>query len=115
MSTDSRYVPAAGWRVFTRLYDPVLAVTMRERRFRGLMGAGVRADLPRGGTAVDVGCGTGTFAIALAAERPDARIMGIDGDPEILELAGAKSGAERVEWRGGWRARFRCPTTASTS
>jgi ubiquinone/menaquinone biosynthesis C-methylase UbiE len=99
--TESRYVPAAGWRVFTRLYDPVLARTMREKRFRGEMLQRVEADLPEGGTVVDVGSGTGTFALALKERRPDARVVGVDGDEEILALAQAKPGAARVEWRKG--------------
>jgi ubiquinone/menaquinone biosynthesis C-methylase UbiE len=98
---DAEYIPATRWRVFSRLYDPVLALAMREQRFRGLMRERVSADLPEGGTAVDVGCGTGTFGIALASERRDAHVIGIDGDPEILAMARRKPGAEVVEWRDG--------------
>jgi SAM-dependent methyltransferase len=101
VTSEPRYIPAARWRVFTRVYDPVLAVTLRERRFRGLMARRVSADLPEDGAAVDVGCGTGTFAIALASQRPDARLTGVDGDPEILGLARGKPGAGAIEWREG--------------
>jgi ubiquinone/menaquinone biosynthesis C-methylase UbiE len=96
-----KYIPAARWRVFTRVYDPVIALTMRERRWRGQMEGQVAADLPEGGVAVDVGCGTGTFAIALAARRPDATVIGVDGDAEILGLARGKQGAGGVDWRQG--------------
>lgn len=99
--SEPRYIPAARWKVFTRVYDPVLSVTLRERRFRGLMGERVSADLPTGGTAVDVGCGTGTFAIAMASQRPDVQWNGVDGDFEILALAKGKTGASGVEWREG--------------
>jgi hypothetical protein len=34
VATEDRYVPAAGRAWLTRLYDPVVAVTVRERRFR---------------------------------------------------------------------------------
>ncbi|HEU4598918.1 MAG TPA: hypothetical protein VFS26_04165, partial [Solirubrobacterales bacterium] len=68
--TESRYVPAARFRAFTRLYDPVLSLTMREDRLRGGVLRRVDADLPEGGTLVDVGCGTGTFAVALKERRP---------------------------------------------
>lgn len=98
---EPRYVPATRWRAFTRLYDPILALTMRERRFREEMLRRVEAGLPDGGTAVDVGCGTGTFALALRRRRPDARVIGADGDEEILGLARAKRGAEGIEWREG--------------
>lgn len=103
MSTDAepRYIHAARWRIFTRLYDPVLGVVMQERRFRGSMLARVDADLSAGGTAVDMGCGTGTFAIALASRRADATVVGVDGDAEILGLARAKAGAEDIDWQDG--------------
>jgi SAM-dependent methyltransferase len=99
--TESRYVPAAGLRVFTRLYDPVIARAMREEQFRGAMLRRVEADLPEGGAVVDVGSGTGTFALALKERRPDAQVVGVDGDDEILALAQAKPGAAGVEWRKG--------------
>ena len=99
--TVPRYVPATRWRVFTRLYDPILAHTMRERRFREEMLRRIDAELPEGGTLVDVGCGTGTFALALKERRPDAQVIAVDGDEEILALARAKRGAEGVEWREG--------------
>jgi ubiquinone/menaquinone biosynthesis C-methylase UbiE len=99
--TDSGYVPAAGWRAFTRLYDPVLVGVMREKRFRAEMLRRVEADLPEGGTVIDVGSGTGTFALALKQRRPDAQVVGIDGDAEILALAQAKPGAAGIEWREG--------------
>lgn len=100
-SAEPRYIPAARWRVFSRVYDPILALTMRERRFRAAMRDQVSASLPPEGTVLDVGCGTGTFGIALAAQRPDAHVIGIDGDPEILSIARAKPGAGAVEWHHG--------------
>jgi ubiquinone/menaquinone biosynthesis C-methylase UbiE len=100
-AADPKYIPAARWSAFNRLYDPVLALTMRERRWRALMLDRVDADLPPAGVAVDLGCGTGTFAISLAASRPDATVIGVDGDEEILALARGKQGAGGVDWRRG--------------
>jgi ubiquinone/menaquinone biosynthesis C-methylase UbiE len=94
-----RYVPAAGRPAFTRLYDPIVALTMREATFRGRLGAQVLAGLVPGTAVVDVGCGTGTLAIMLAAGG--AAVIGVDGDPEVLALAHAKPGAEAVQWRKG--------------
>jgi ubiquinone/menaquinone biosynthesis C-methylase UbiE len=48
-----------------------------------------------------VGAGTGSFAIALATARPDASVLGIDGDVGVLERARRKPGGEAVEWREG--------------
>jgi ubiquinone/menaquinone biosynthesis C-methylase UbiE len=100
-SAEPRYVPAARWRIFTRLYDPILALTMRERVWREEMLRRLEAEVPEGGTVVDLGCGTGTFALALKERRPDAQVIGVDGDEEILARARAKPGAERIEWREG--------------
>ena len=98
---EPRYIPAARWRVLSRVYDPILALTMREKRFRAQMLAAVEADLPEQGTAVDLGCGTGTFALALSKRRPDADVVGVDGDPEILSLAQTKPGAAAIRWQEG--------------
>ena len=94
-----RYVPAAGRPAFTRLYDPAVALTMREATFRGRLGAQVLDEPAPEAAVVDVGCGTGTLAIALAAGG--AEVIGVDGDPEVLALAHAKPGAEAVQWRKG--------------
>ena len=93
-----RYVPAAGRAWLTGAYDRAIALTMREPRWRPALVAAVAAGVPRGGTAVEVGCGTGTLSVALAAARPDATVVGVDGDPEILALARRKPGAGRVAW-----------------
>ena len=96
-----RYIPAARWKVLTRYFDLILAVTMREKRFRAATVDRLDAELPENGRVVDVGCGTGTLAIALAERRTDAKVIGVDGDPEILYLARAKPGADRIEWKQG--------------
>jgi ubiquinone/menaquinone biosynthesis C-methylase UbiE len=94
-----RYVPAAGRPAFTRFYDTIVALTMREATFRGRLRAQVLDGLPAAAVVVDVGCGTGTFAIALAADG--AEVIGVDGDAEVLALAHAKPGADAVQWRIG--------------
>lgn len=101
MSSEGRYVPAAGLRGMTRFYDAVIAMTTRERLFRSRLAEQVLEGLPSGSRIADVGAGTGTFAIAIAAAAPTAEVVGVDGDPEILAIARAKRGAEAVEWKQG--------------
>lgn len=57
---------------------------------------------------LDVGCGTGRFAV-LAAERLGGRVWGVDPSAAMLEQARTRPGAERVGWRraGAERLPFR--------
>lgn len=99
---DDGIVRALGPHLGVALYDPIVAVVMRERLFRGRLVAQVLASRSRSEPldVVELGCGTGTNAIRLAAAG--ARVIGVDADPEILGRARRKAGAEAVEWRSGW-------------
>ena len=50
-------------------------------------------------SALDVGCGTGTFACILA-ER-GLRVIGVDPDMASVDIARAKAGADKVRWYVG--------------
>lgn len=113
MSTSQRYVPAAGRAAFTRFYDTTLALTMREQRWRPVVRDRALAAVPAGGRVVDVGAGTGTLAIALAAARPDVEVVGIDGDPEVLAVARSKQGAEAVRWQVGLAGELALPDASA--
>jgi ubiquinone/menaquinone biosynthesis C-methylase UbiE len=89
MPTDERYVPAAGRAWLTAFYDPLMALTMRERTFRPALIAAVLAD-PHPGVVLDVGCGTGTFASQLAEADPSVQVLGVDGDENVLARAREK-------------------------
>jgi ubiquinone/menaquinone biosynthesis C-methylase UbiE len=110
VAASERYVPAAGRAAFTRFYDPVVALTMRERTFRERVCAQILAGLPSGAPVADVGCGTGTLAIALAAAG--AAVTAVDGDPEVLALARAKPGGQAVQWRKGSATALPLPGTS---
>lgn len=94
-------MPAAGRAGLTRLYDPVMALTMRERAFRPALVAAVLARAPA--VVLDVGCGTGKLAGLLAAGAPETRVIGIDGDEQVLALAAARVAGfgERVRLLAG--------------
>jgi ubiquinone/menaquinone biosynthesis C-methylase UbiE len=97
--TDSRYVPAAGRAGLTRFYDAGVRLTMRERLWRPTVVETVADASPK--VVVDIGCGTGALSIPIAARLPKARVIGVDGDPEVLDIARRKPGAEAVEWIEG--------------
>ena len=48
---------------------------------------------------VDIGCGTGTFALMLAERGLD--VTAVDPAGAMLDVAQAKPGAERVRWIHG--------------
>ncbi|HEV7883761.1 MAG TPA: class I SAM-dependent methyltransferase, partial [Solirubrobacteraceae bacterium] len=108
-----RYVPAAGRAWLTGSYDTTVALSMREAAWRPVLIDAVAGDVARGGTAVEVGCGTGSLTTALAAARPDATVIGVDGDASILELARCKPGAERVTWLEGLAGSFAVPAASA--
>ena len=100
---DPRYVPAAGRAWLTGLYDPVMALTMRERAFRSaLIDAALLSD-PRPRRVLDLGCGTGTLTRLLAEADPSLEIVGIDGDEEVLARARRRTASygERVRFHRG--------------
>ncbi|WP_329457547.1 class I SAM-dependent methyltransferase [Streptomyces sp. NBC_01497] len=49
---------------------------------------------------LDIGCGTGVFALLLAERGID--VVGVDPARASLDVARAKPGAERVRWRCGY-------------
>lgn len=53
----------------------------------------LRARLPSPARILDVGCGNGRFARALAESGVTATYTGIDGDERLLELAAAQTGS----------------------
>lgn len=86
---DDRYVPALRFAALTRVYDPVVRVGTREGHFKRLL---VEQASPRPGQRIlDLGCGTGTLAIMVKHHQPEAEVVGLDGDPEILERVRAKA------------------------
>lgn len=72
--------------------------TLRDRPFLDLLGR-VGADNP--GLVVDLGCGNGPLTLLMAQRWPDARIIGIDSSPEMIERARELDAAGRIEWQVG--------------
>jgi ubiquinone/menaquinone biosynthesis C-methylase UbiE len=94
MASD-RCLPALRFSALTRVYDPAIRWTTREATFKWRLLE--HAALQPGQRVLDLGCGTGTLAIMAKQARPEAVLVGLDGDPEILERAGAKARRAGVE------------------
>jgi ubiquinone/menaquinone biosynthesis C-methylase UbiE len=98
---EARYIPALSFRRLTPLYDPLLKWGMREETFKRKLIA--RADIQPGQHVLDLGCGTGTLTLMLKQSAPQAHIVGVDGDADVLSIAKAKSeqaGAD-IQWDHG--------------
>jgi ubiquinone/menaquinone biosynthesis C-methylase UbiE len=89
--TSSSQSPDFGARAAR--YDELRPV---DDNWRELFDALVRAGDFRGRRVLEVGCGTGTLAVALAEQ---ARVWAVDSSPEMLQVARARAGGERVGWR----------------
>lgn len=100
--TELDFTPALGRAELNSSYDRAIRFWTRERVWRLALRDQVA---PKTGEAIiDVGCGTGTFAIMLKRSAPGATVVGLDPDPAILEIAGAKAAAAgaEIEWRVGF-------------
>ncbi len=95
---ERQFVPALGFRALTPLYDAVVRVTTRERRFKRAL---IRQlELREGHSVLDLATGTGTLAIWMKQAEPQAAVTAADIDPEILARA------ERKAIRAGAEIRF---------
>lgn len=96
------FTPALGRPELTDSYDRAIRLWTRESVWRAALLNQVAPVDDQ--TILDIGCGTGTFAIMLKQAAPNARIIGLDPDPQILAIAAAK--ADRcgvvIEWRQGF-------------
>jgi Methylase involved in ubiquinone/menaquinone biosynthesis len=86
---ESKYLPALSFKVLTPLYDAFFKLTMREELFKGRLIK--EASIRVGHRVLDLGCGTGTLTIMIKKAHPGSEVVGIDGDPQILEIARRKT------------------------
>ncbi|HSE33376.1 MAG TPA: class I SAM-dependent methyltransferase [Pyrinomonadaceae bacterium] len=88
MSPDRPFLPAAGHDLFLPLYDPLVTLLGGNRSRQELI---EQANMTSGQRILDIGCGTGSFAVLLKRQRADVEIVGLDPDPKALRRAKAKA------------------------
>lgn len=87
--------------VLRRLYDPALRLTTPARRLRAVMLD--QARVRDGDVILDVGAGTGSLLIMLAERGCRARLIGVDRDRGMLQLAQRKANRSTpaISWAEG--------------
>jgi ubiquinone/menaquinone biosynthesis C-methylase UbiE len=91
---EDRFLPALRFRALTGLFDQVVRL-LREKEFKQRLID--QADPRSGQKVLDIGCGTGTLALALKARAPGAEVIGLDADEEILARARTKARGSGLE------------------
>lgn len=97
MTTASRkYLPAAGRDAFLPFYDFIARLLGADRARQILL---QHANLKPNQHILDIGCGTGTFAVTAKQLYPSVNVVGLDPDPKALARAGQKAAAAGVSLR----------------
>ena len=75
------------------------------------------ARIQAGHRLLDIGCGTGTFAIAIKRRYPDVQVVGLDPDPKALTRAHLKAAGSGRDSRCNSTGAMprRCPTPTARS
>ena len=90
------YLPAAGHDVFLPVYDVIAKLLGADQARQALL------DLPQLRSAervLDIGCGTGTFAVLIKQRFPAVEVVGLDPDQKALARAKRKSQRSGVSIR----------------
>ncbi len=92
---DAKYIPALGFDVLTPLYDLVVRMTVREKKFKKALIE--QASFSDGQRVLDLACGTGTLAVLIKKAHPKTEVTGIDGDAKILAIAERKAAKKGID------------------
>lgn len=88
MNENKNYIPALKYDWLTKFYDPVLQLTMPERKFKTALVE--QMNIQPGDRVLDFGCGSLTLSMMAAQHHPAAEFFGVDIDEKILSIAKKK-------------------------
>ena len=92
---NEEYIPALGLRTLTPFYDFIQKWIVRDKRYKSRLIE--QAQIQPGMRVMDLGCGTGTLAIMAKRAQPNAELVGLDADPEMLKMAYTKKDQENLD------------------
>ncbi len=88
MTENKNYIPALKYDWLTKVYDPVLQLTMPERKFKSAL---IRQmEIRPNDRVLDFGCGSLTLSIMAAQMHPQTQFFGVDIDEKIISIAKEK-------------------------
>ncbi len=93
MSQKNSYIPALRYKALTPFYDSLMRV-MREEEFKRRLIE--QAKIKKGQRVLDLGCGTATLTMMIKQAHPEAEVIGVDGDPEVLAIGREKAAGAGV-------------------
>lgn len=82
------FIPALKYNWLTKIYNPVVAFTMPELKFKSELIK--QANIVTNHKVLDFGVGTATLSLLLSKQQPDCYIDGVDVDEKILGIAKEK-------------------------
>lgn len=92
--TSQKYIPALKYHWLTKLYDPILDITMPERKIKSYLID--KADFKPEQRVLDFGCGSLTLSILAKKHHPLTEFLGVDVDEKILNIAREKGRQEGI-------------------
>ena len=90
------FLPAAGLDLLLPLYDPMVKLLGADRARRKLFD---QASVQPQHRVLDIGCGTGTFAVAIKRWVPNVAVVGLDPDPKALARSRRKAARAGISIR----------------
>ena len=102
MTEKKDFTPALGNARLTPFYDLAIRLLTRENVWREALIKQI--NLSSSDRILDVGCGTGSLAIQLKVIEPEANIIGLDPDAEVLARAKRKAewASVYIKWQHGF-------------
>lgn len=93
--SNQPYIPALKYNWLTKIYNPLVAFTMPELKFKKALIQ--QASIANNHKVLDFGVGTATLSLLIKDEHQEAMVNGVDVDEKILKIAAEKINKQKAE------------------